>query len=184
MTADETRAILTVLKVNYPHSFKGMDKELANAMLQLWAEAFKDTPAQIVSSAVKKIIYTDKNPYAPNIGQVNAVIAEMTTQVMPFEEAWQIIDEAVHSGSPALEWQRFPECLKRITTPREIEEWAYGTEPSAYRTVVKGQLRKAYETQITREKEFAVLPNSIKKLLTPSTSPVLLENSAISEKAE
>lgn len=186
MTTEETRAILTVLKANYPQSFRNMNKEVGNQMLALWAEAFKDTPAQLVTSAVKKIIYTDTREFAPNIGQVNAVIAEITNSSMPFEEAWKIIDNAVHSGSPAVEWNKFPAVLKRITSARDIQEWAYSTEPSAYRTVVKAQVRKAYETQIAREKELSVLPESIKKLISPretQINPQICVNSGMDEES-
>ena len=178
MTTEETRAILTVLKANYPQSFRNVNREVGEQMLALWAEAFKDTPAQLVTSAVKKIIYTDTREFAPNIGQVNAVIAEMTTNAMTFEEAWRIIDTAVHSGSPALEWNKFPAVLKRITSARDIQEWAYSTEPSTYRSVIKGQVRKAYETQIAREKELTILPESIKKLITPQEKRITPQISA------
>lgn len=184
MTTEETRAILTVLKANYPQSFINVNREVGEQMLALWAEAFKDTPAQLVTSAVKKIIYTDTREFAPNIGQVNAVIAEMTTNAMPFEEAWQIIDTAVHSGSPALEWDKFPAVLKRITSARDIQEWAYSTEPSTYRSVIKGQVRKAYETQIAREKELSILPESIKKLITPQEKRITPRISANSGRDE
>ena len=184
MTTEETRAILTVLKANYPQSFRNVNREVGEQMLALWAEAFKDTPAQLVTSAVKKIIYTDTREFAPNIGQVNAVIAEMTTNAMPFEEAWQIIDTAVHSGSPALEWNKFPAVLKRITSARDIQEWAYSTEPSTYRSVIKGQVRKAYETQIAREKELSILPESIKKLITPQEKRITPRISANSGRDE
>ena len=186
MTTEETRAILTVLKANYPQSFRNMNKDVGNQMLALWAEAFKDTPAQLVTSAVKKIIYTDTREFAPNIGQVNAVIAEMTTSEMPFEEAWKVIDNAVHSGSPTVEWTKFPAVLKRITSARDIQGWAYSTEPSAYRTVVKAQVRKAYETQIAREKELSVLPESIKKLISPrepQINPQICANSGMDEES-
>ena len=72
MTVQETRDILTVLKTNYPNSFKNMSKEQSYSYLDLWATAFANDKKQDVINAVKEIIYTDTREFAPNIAQVKA----------------------------------------------------------------------------------------------------------------
>lgn len=72
MTVQETRDILTVLKTNYPNSFKNMSKEQSYSYLDLWATAFANDNKQDVINAVKEIIYTDTREFAPNIAQVKA----------------------------------------------------------------------------------------------------------------
>ena len=72
MTVQETRDILTVLKTNYPNSFKNMSKEQSYSYLDLWATAFANDNKQDVINAVKEIIYTDPREFAPNIAQVKA----------------------------------------------------------------------------------------------------------------
>ncbi len=52
MTYEETRSILTVLKINYPQSFRNWEREQGEAFLNLWSEAFKDDPVQMVAMAV------------------------------------------------------------------------------------------------------------------------------------
>jgi Loader and inhibitor of phage G40P. len=72
LTVQETRDILTVLKTNYPNSFKNMSKEQSYSYLDLWATAFANDKKQDVINAVKEIIYTDTREFAPNIAQVKA----------------------------------------------------------------------------------------------------------------
>lgn len=72
MTVQEMRDILTVLKTNYPNSFKNMSKEQSYSYLDLWATAFANDSKQDVINAVKEIIYTDTREFAPNIAQVKA----------------------------------------------------------------------------------------------------------------
>lgn len=72
MTVQETRDILTVLKTNYPNSFRNMSKEESYDYLDLWATAFANDNKQDVINAVKEIIYTDTREFAPNIAQVKA----------------------------------------------------------------------------------------------------------------
>lgn len=72
MTVQETRDILTVLKTNYPNSFKNMSKEQSYSYLDLWATAFANDNKQDVINAVREIIYTDTREFAPNIAQVKA----------------------------------------------------------------------------------------------------------------
>lgn len=72
MTVQETRDILTVLKTNYPNSFRNMSKEESYDYLDLWATAFANDKKQDVINAVREIIYTDTREFAPNIAQVKA----------------------------------------------------------------------------------------------------------------
>jgi hypothetical protein len=41
MNYDETRNILSILKLNYPQSFKGWSLQQSHDFLNLWSEAFK-----------------------------------------------------------------------------------------------------------------------------------------------
>jgi hypothetical protein len=90
MNKEETKQILTVLRINYPHSFKNLTNEETFQFLDLWSEAFKNDDASLVATAVKSIIYSDTREFAPNIGQVKAKMFELSgiTQ-MDVGEAWQ-----------------------------------------------------------------------------------------------
>ena len=174
MTPEQTKQILTILQINYPQSFRGWSAEQKKAYLAMWSEAFKDTPADIVTAAVKSIVYTDTREFAPNIGQVNGKIRELTSVELSGADAWKAIETAVHSGSPAAEWKKLPESIRRVTSPRELDDWAFHTEPSVFRTVVKGQCLKAYSVQADREREMQMLPQSVKKLI--QLKPMELED--------
>lgn len=76
MTLQETQQLLSVLRTNYPNTFRNQTKNESYDYLQLWAEAFKNDNANAVIKAVKKIIYEDTREFAPNIAQVKKMIQE------------------------------------------------------------------------------------------------------------
>ena len=78
MTLQETQDILTVLKTNYPQSYKSMTAEESYNYLAMWQEAFKNESAQAVTEAVKKIIYSDTREFAPNIALVKQYLSEFS----------------------------------------------------------------------------------------------------------
>ena len=45
MNREETSKVLTILKINYPQSFRSYTNEETYALLDLWAEAFKNEEA-------------------------------------------------------------------------------------------------------------------------------------------
>ena len=70
MNREETSKVLTILKINYPQSFRSYTNEETYALLDLWTEAFKNDDAAIVNRAIKSIVYSDTREFAPNIAQV------------------------------------------------------------------------------------------------------------------
>ena len=70
MTFEETRAILKIVKAEYPQSFRGLSKDDAQAKLDLWAEMFAEDDAGIVGAAVKQIIASGEREFAPSVGQI------------------------------------------------------------------------------------------------------------------
>lgn len=66
-----------MFKISYPNSYVNMDRDSVGVFINLWTDAFKNIPAQIVFDAVKEIIYTETRQFAPNIGEVNEKILNM-----------------------------------------------------------------------------------------------------------
>lgn len=77
MNIEETRSILRVLRLNYPHSFKDLTPEDTEEYLNLWQSFFKDDDYTLVKMAVKSIIASDTREFAPNIGQVKNKMFEL-----------------------------------------------------------------------------------------------------------
>ena len=74
MTKDEVSRVLTILRLNYPQSFRNYSNDETYLLLDMWTDAFKDYKAEDVVKAVKSIINTDIREFAPNIAQVKARI--------------------------------------------------------------------------------------------------------------
>lgn len=72
MTFEETRAILKIVKAEWPQSFRGMSREDAESRLNLWAEMFADDDAGFVGAAVKSLIVEGNREFAPNVGVIKA----------------------------------------------------------------------------------------------------------------
>ena len=72
MTRDETIKVLAVMKAAYPNSYKGMSREEANGVVNVWTLQFANTPYEIVQIAVAKLI--SKNTFPPTISEVKQKI--------------------------------------------------------------------------------------------------------------
>lgn len=127
MTYEETRKILTILKVNYPQSFRGYTAETGQAFLNLWAEAFAHEPAELVVQAVKNIIYTDPREFAPNIAQVKLKVGEIVNgDTATPEEAWSMVITAARKAIPGDYesqknlWEALPPIARQIYDPADL----------------------------------------------------------------
>ena len=164
MTRNEISEILQILQLNYPQSFKGWGKDQSSLYAQMWFEAFKDVPKDIMVQAVKSIIYGDKREFAPNIGQVNAKIYELFTQdEMSPDEAWSIVRNAIkRSGWYSLEqFNNLPENLRRIVgSPAQLEAWSQCSSEQVS-TVIASNFMKSYREQQSREKSKKLMDYSL-----------------------
>lgn len=146
MNRQETIRILTILQTNYPQSFKGWGDDQAQAFIALWSEAFRSTPAAIVTAAVKSIIYEDDREFAPNIGQVNHKIREKNAEslVTEPEERW---DEVVTFYKKywidefRQHYKELPELTRRLISIEDLKSLANGTVNKEYE---KNSFIKAY----------------------------------------
>ena len=99
MTYDETLKIFAVLKAEYGEAFKNMSRIDAEAKVALWAEAFADTPYEVVGMAVKSYICTSTEPYLPKIGRIKQEISKLThKEQMTEQEAVSLILKATKNG--------------------------------------------------------------------------------------
>lgn len=125
MTYEETRQILSLLKVNYPQSFRNMTKDEGKAFLNLWSTAFQTVPLSLVKMAVTTIIIDSEREFAPTLGQVFAQIKKMllpnteAEAVAAWEEVMQFIRN-YHQDDYHLHYHSLPERTRKILKMTDI----------------------------------------------------------------
>lgn len=128
MNREETSKVLTILKINYPQSFRSYTNEETYALLDLWTEAFKNDDAAIVNRAIKSIVYSDTREFAPNIAQVKVKIYDLIHEgELDEQEAWLLARNAMrHNGEQARkEFNKLPEVVKKtIGDYGQLISWA------------------------------------------------------------
>lgn len=169
MTKEETRQLLTVLRVNYPHSFARLSDEETFVFLDLWAEAFKDDPAELVVQAVKAIIYGDKREFAPNIGQVKDRMYTMThSGMLDADRAWEIVKRAVQRSDRGKreEWEKFPEEVKDgVGSFGTLVEWGR-MDADSFDRVIMPFFKKGYKERLQKKRMFELMPSDSKQIGT------------------
>lgn len=125
MNEKETKAILDVLKVNYPQSYTRTDAESAQLLASLWMGAFKEIPYAIVRQTVVKIITESDREFAPNIGQVMAMIRKCISKYNA-EEEWAFVCWIVRNAdrdSISKELREADEITRKIVSSQDIRRW-------------------------------------------------------------
>lgn len=79
MQSEETKNILSLLKVAYPNQFRNMSKEDGDNMLMLWSVQFKDYDYSQVLNAVQ--IHVSKSQYIPSIAEIKGMIVDSTPKI-------------------------------------------------------------------------------------------------------
>lgn len=165
MTRDETIKILMVIQVAYPN-YKPQDKTIA---VNVWTEMLSDVPYEKVSAALKAYIQTNKNGFAPSIGEIRSKIQEIFTKDATTDsEAWQIVWKAICCSGDydrAVDnFNRFPTAVQRsVGSPGQLKEWARTENLNV--EVVSSNFKKTYRSEIQKEQERRKLSPDILKLI-------------------
>ena len=166
MTYDETLAIMSVLKAAYPPFYRDMTRKDAENAVALWAEMFKDDPAEVVALAVKSFIATDAEGFPPNIGTIRAAIIKLKEpDEMTPQEAWTLVDMAtrrsIHYAQE--EFDKLPPVVRRVVgNPQQLKEWAM-MDSDTVQSVVASNFQKSFKARAAREREFMALPADIRQ---------------------
>lgn len=169
MEKNEVRDILTVLKVNYPQSFKHLTIDEKKAYLDLWTEAFKDDSAELVAMAVKSIIYGDTREFAPNIAQVKEKMYSLKNagNELTEQEAWNLVLKACKNGIHGAreEFEKLPPVVQTVIgSPSVIRDYAT-MDINQLNTVASSNFMRSYRARAKYVKETEKLPNEIKALI-------------------
>ena len=134
MNRRQTLEILSILQINYPQSFRGWTDDDREHFVSLWAQAFNDKPAEIVTEAVKNIVYHSDREFAPNIGQVNTEIMNIARRsATDSTAAWNILRDFMrHMDCNHLEdsreaYDKLPEEIKAMYTLQDIAQLAHNS---------------------------------------------------------
>ena len=168
MDVNETIKVLAVLKAAYPHSFKDLLKSDAEAMIDLWSMMFSDTPYEEVNAAVAALISTRTVGFSPTIGEVKEKLHSIkTADALSEQEAWELVSKACKNGLYGYkkEFEKLPpEVQRAIRSPEQIRAWAKLDEDT-FQSVVASNFMKSFRIQRARDKEFALLPSEVRKII-------------------
>ena len=117
MNRNETIQILSILRKAYPVFYKGLTREDAEDVVDLWHTMFEDEDVLLVINAVKAFIATDEKGYPPVIGVIKKKIREISQpETMTELEAWNLIKRAVSNGlyHSKQEYDKLPLTLQKL----------------------------------------------------------------------
>ncbi len=162
MTRQETVEVITLIVMAYPASEKLKDEDTVTAMVNVWAQMFKDDNPKLVSLAVQKHIATSKWP--PNIAEIREQMVYLQhPEIVPPDVAWVAVSDLMTAGSWA-DLSILPplvaRCVESIGWSNLLEMsrgGRGGNKPGMDRVAFIAQYTPMYE----RERERAMLPPAI-----------------------
>lgn len=167
MTREETIGILSILKASYPNFYKELTKKDAETTINLYAEMFSNTEANLVAIAIKELI--QHQSYPPTIADIKNKIDELT---QPYEETetelWEIYKKIIQSGyyGDRTEFEELPEAIRSYlgNNPNRINELGM-MESSTFNSVEKGIFLKQIKVIKERAKSIRMMLPETRKYL-------------------
>ena len=174
MTKKETATIMMILETAYPRFYANKTSDEKQAALNLWAVLFKDDNAKIVTEAVHAVICTLEFPPVP--ADIKKKVAQLTQLPAPTEfEAWAKIKNAISYYNATENFNNLPAVLQKIVgSPGQLREWAL-LETKQLETVVQSNFMRSYSARVQQIKEYSMLPDSSKKLISGLSKTMLKE---------
>ena len=163
MTPQEINQLLKITTANYPN----MQERDLKPTAELWLLMLTDIPFEVAKKAVIKVLSTAK--FFPTIAEIREAAVMITQPYIPSApEAWGQVIKAVKNYGFYRELEALESLPPSVAkTVRQIgwRDICHSEEPD----VIRGQFRRAWEAQTTRDKELAVIPNDIRNLITSTT---------------
>lgn len=169
MDRKQTLAIMSVIKAAYPAYYKGMAKEAAESVVDLWQDMFEGEDAGAVALAVKALIACDTKGFPPVIGQVKEYLRKLgDSQELTELQAWELLKKhlrKIDRYAPSKSFAQLPEVIQRcVGSPQTMAQWAV-MDVSQLENVVASSFMRTYRTCASREQEYEKLPPSVQKRL-------------------
>ena len=177
MNKRDTAGVMALLQTAYPAYYaKQTDRQRMEAV-NLWAELFADDPAQAVYAAVKAIIVTG-GAFPPSIGEIKNKMHDLTAPATLSEtEAWALVSKAIRNGIYGYqeEYDKLPPTVRAaVGRPEQLKEWAM-MDAGETESVVASNFMRGYRTVQKRDRETAMIPESVRTLISGVTQAMLPE---------
>ena len=134
--------------------------------MEMWYGFLQDLPYDVANAAVQKHIIT--KDIAPSVASIRKAATELTTpQEQNAEEAWARAKLAIRNGiyHAEEEFEELPETVQRaIGSPENLREMAM-MDSDELNTVEKSHFIRTYNTELTKIRENALMPERMKALI-------------------
>lgn len=177
MNRGDVMGVMAILETAYPQYYSKRDNQQRMEAVNLWAELFADDPAQAVYAAVKAIIVTG-GAFPPSIGEIKNKMHDLTAPATLSEtEAWALVSKAIRNGIYGYqeEFDKLPPTVRAaVGRPEQLKEWAM-MDVGETESVVASNFMRGYRTVQKRDRETAMIPESVRTLISGVTQAMLPE---------
>lgn len=171
MTREETIEILMMVQAAYPN-FSVPDKKVT---VNTWFLFFENYPVDVIKGALMAYITSDKNGFAPAIGQIIEIAESMTNeQEIDSMAAWSLVSKALRNGyyHAREEFEKLPKLVQQaVGSPDNLRNWST-SDYSAIETVIQSNFLRSYRICVERDKKMRCMPKQIRNRIE-SNIPVL-----------
>lgn len=175
MNRADVIGIMAILETAYPQYYSKRDNQQRMEAVNLWADLFADDPAPLVAAAVKTIIVSG-GAFPPSIGEIKNKMHDLSAPAELSEtEAWALVSKAVRNGIYGYqkEFDQLPPTVQAaVGRPEQLKEWAVMPEDEV-QSVVASNFMRGYKTVQRRERETAMIPESVKVLIDSAGQKML-----------
>lgn len=179
MNAKDVKGILALLQTEYPASFARLTPQQMVGKVNLWAELFSGDDSALVYAAVKAIIAGEAREFAPSVGEIKNKMHDLAAPSEISEtEAWALVAKACSNGIYGYEkeYAALPPTVRAaVGRAEQLHEWALMDE-GTLQSVVASNFMRGYKTACRREREVAMLPESVRALLEGVGQKMMLED--------
>lgn len=134
MEKEQVRKLLTILRTNYPQTFKGWDNEQQQLYMGIWYNGLKNDDYGLALKAIESFIYGDPREFAPNIGQVKDKMFELQpVKQIDVGLAWDKVVKAARCDRRKAkeEFDKLPTVIKQaVGTENFLVEVAWADNES------------------------------------------------------
>lgn len=176
MDTKETAAVLAVIKTAYPKYYDNKTEKELKDTVSLWQAMLAEYQSQIVTSAVKALIATNK--YPPTIAEVIEKINFLTNPNRMGEvEAWGLVKAAIRNSAyhSIEEFDKLPDDIKAtLGSPSTLREWAISEDENS-ETVIASNFMRSYRAKVDERKTIEAIPSSIKAMVLEASEKMMIE---------
>ena len=150
-------------------------KPISEETIEAWYQLLGDLPYQLAKMAFKKVLTENQYQNLPPIGLIRrAAIDIQSGPRMQSAEAWGLVLRAIKRYGI----YRKKEALESLPPDvAKIVEWLGWTELCNAENieVIRAQFCRAYEANEAREKDMAILPPDVRKVITGTAERLAIE---------